>query len=155
MGEILVSTLLWFLAIGCGLMAGLYFAFSSFIMTALDRAGQATGILAMTAINTSITRSLFMPFFVGTTLASVALVIIHPDASLTAACIIYVVGMFLCTITFNVPLNKGLAAIDPNSDAAAAVWRKYVVAWTRWNHVRTGASLIAAGLYVVELIKRG
>ena len=31
----LVTSLLWFSAVGCGLMAGLYFAFSTFIMTAL------------------------------------------------------------------------------------------------------------------------
>lgn len=38
--QILVPGLLWFSAIGCGLLAGLYFAFSTFIMTAL---GPASG----------------------------------------------------------------------------------------------------------------
>lgn len=33
----MLSWLLWFSAIGCGLMAGLYFAFSGFIMKALGR----------------------------------------------------------------------------------------------------------------------
>jgi hypothetical protein len=35
-----ITGLLWFSAIGCGLLAGLYFAFSTFIMTALGRIGQ-------------------------------------------------------------------------------------------------------------------
>jgi uncharacterized membrane protein len=34
--------LLWFCAVGCGLLAGLYFAFSAFIMTALGRRRQAS-----------------------------------------------------------------------------------------------------------------
>ena len=47
--QMLVTGLLWFSAIGCGLLAGLYFAFSAFIMTALGRIGQAAGIAAMNA----------------------------------------------------------------------------------------------------------
>ena len=49
--RVLVTGLLWFSAIGCGLMAGLYFAFSTFIMTALGRIDQAAGIAATNAIN--------------------------------------------------------------------------------------------------------
>jgi uncharacterized membrane protein len=33
----LIRLLLWFGAIGCGLLAGVYFAFSTFIMTAFNR----------------------------------------------------------------------------------------------------------------------
>jgi uncharacterized membrane protein len=74
--QFIVTGLLWFSAIGCGLLAGLYFSFSTFIMTALDRAGQVAGVTAMNAINTEIVRSLFMPFFLGTTLSSLALAIL-------------------------------------------------------------------------------
>ena len=63
-----ITGLLWFSAVGCGLLAGLYFAFSTFIMTALGRIGQVPGIMAMNAINTTIVQSLFMPIFLGTTL---------------------------------------------------------------------------------------
>ncbi|XIA62827.1 hypothetical protein ACFIOY_25830 [Bradyrhizobium sp. TZ2] len=35
MMQTFITGLLWFSAIGCGLLAGLYFAFSTFIMTAL------------------------------------------------------------------------------------------------------------------------
>jgi uncharacterized membrane protein len=43
----LVSALLWVAAVGCGVIAGLYFAFSTFIITALDRAGPVPGTVAM------------------------------------------------------------------------------------------------------------
>jgi len=70
-----ITGLLWFSAIGCGLLAGLYFAFSTFIMTALGRIGQVSGITAMNAINAVIVQSLFMPLFLGTTLASLLLAV--------------------------------------------------------------------------------
>ena len=73
--QAVVTGLLWFAAIGCGLLAGLYFAFSTFIMTALGRIGQVSGIMAMNAINAVIVQSLFMPLFLGTTLASLLLAI--------------------------------------------------------------------------------
>ena len=59
--QISVTVLLWFSAIGCGLLAGLYFAFSAFIMTALGRIEQTAGIAAMNAINVAIVQSLFLP----------------------------------------------------------------------------------------------
>jgi uncharacterized membrane protein len=71
--QMLMTGLLWFSAVGCGLLAGPYFAFSAFIMTALDRIGQAAGIAAMNAINVAIVQSLFMPVFLATTAASAAL----------------------------------------------------------------------------------
>ncbi len=121
--------LLWFCALGCGLLAGLYFAFSVFIMTALDRLGPAAGAAAMNAINTTILRSLFMPVFMLTSLASLALAVIgvihweQPGAwLLITGGLVYFVGMFGVTMLFNVPLNNLLAA----SPSDANTWRRYL-----------------------------
>ena len=38
-----------------------------------------------------------------------------------------------------------------DGDAAAETWRRYLVEWTRWNHVRTLCSLAAAALFVMVL----
>lgn len=155
----LVTILLWFCAVGCGLIAGLYFAFSTFIMTALGRIDQTAGVGAMNAINSTILRSLFMPLFFATTLACALLAVLAvfrwnaPGAALTlAGGLIYVVGMFLCTIVFNVPLNNALAAVDPGSTDAAAVWARYLKEWTLWNHLRTVASTIACALFIAALL---
>ena len=67
------TILLWFSAIGSGLIAGLYFSFSTFIMTAFARIPQEQGISAMQSINLTIVRSLFLPLFFGTALASLLL----------------------------------------------------------------------------------
>src|SRR5262245_11264518 len=102
MRQLFTAGLLWFSALGCGLLAGVYFAFSTFIMTSLGRIDQAAGIAAMNAINVEIVRSLFMPIFIGTTLASAALVVMtffrwgEPGAlAMLAGGALYVIGMFL------------------------------------------------------------
>lgn len=161
MTQFVINTLLWFCAIGCGMMAGLYFAFSTFIMTALGRIPQAHGISAMQSINVVIQKSLFMPLFFGTTLAalllaSLALFRLNETAGIAmlAAGILYVVGMFVSTIVFNVPLNNALDAVDPSSADAAAVWTRYLKDWTFWNHLRTVASAVASALFVVAIVAR-
>jgi uncharacterized membrane protein len=150
---------LWFSALGCGLMAGVYFAFSTFIMTALAGIPEPHGIAAMQSINRVILRSLFMPLFLGTTLVSAglgvfAVLTLWPSPAATtllAAGVIYVFGMFVCTMMFNVPLNNALDAAKPDSAGAVTVWRRYLARWTLWNHVRTLASAIASVLYIAAL----
>jgi uncharacterized membrane protein len=161
MTQLVTSGLLWFSAIGCGLVAGVYFAFSTFIMTALGRIDQAHGVSAMNAINSTILHSLFMPLFFGTTLASLILAGMtvfrwgEPGATATlAGGLIYVAGMFLCTMLFNVPLNNALAGVDPAGAEAALVWAHYLKDWTLWNHVRTLASTAACALYIAALAPR-
>jgi uncharacterized membrane protein len=158
MRQILTSGLLWFSAIGCGLIAGLYFAFSAFVMTALGRIDQAAGIAAMNAINVDIVRSVFMPLFFGTTLSCAVLVVLgglrwQEPGAITMICggVLYVVGMFVVTVVFNVPLNDQLAAVDPADRAAAPVWTRYLTDWTCWNHVRTLASTAATALFVAAI----
>ena len=55
------------------------------------------------------------------------------------------------TVAFNVPLNNRLASAEPDSPAAEALWAHYLSRWTLWNHVRTVASLVAAGLFAMAL----
>src|SRR5882672_7053510 len=101
----------------------------------------------MNAINVDIIRSLFMPLFLGGTLAAAALAVMailrwgEPGAMvMLAGGVLYVVGMFVVTMVFNVPLNDALAAADPSSPEAASLWARYLKDWTFWNHVRTAAS---------------
>ena len=161
MMQILITGLLWFSAVGCGLLAGLYLAFSTFIMTALDRIGQAAGITAMNAINVTIVQSLFMPFFLGTTATSAALAVIalfrwdEPGATvMVAGGALYVLGMFIVTVIFNVPLNNALAAVDPAGSEAASLWARYLIDWTWWNHVRTISSSVACALFIAAIAVR-
>lgn len=152
MHEALIAAILWLSALSCGLMAGLYFAFSAFIMRALGRIERGAGMAAMNAINVDIQRSLFMPLFLGSTLLATILVVVAlfdlraPYAPATlAGGAIYVVGMFVVTMIRNVPLNNALAAAGGSN---ANVWARYLAQWTRWNHLRTIASLAGCALHV-------
>lgn len=156
-----ITALLWFNAIGCGLLAGLFFAFSAFIMTALGRIAPASGIAAMNSINDVILRSLFMPFFWGTTLASAALVVLsvwHGNEPGTMAMlvggVIYLLGMFVCTVAIEVPLNNQLKS-DAGAESALSTWQRYLRRWTQWNHVRTVSCTLACALFIWSLVARG
>ena len=161
MTDTFMMLLLWFGAIGCGVMAGIYFAFSVFIMKSLSEISPAAGIAAMQSINLVIVRSPFIPLFFGTSLAALASAVIAAldwgapgNLSLLAAGVIYFAGMFLCTLFFNIPLNNKLAAVDPGSKQGRQVWAHYLQAWTRWNHARTLASTLACGLFILAILER-
>jgi uncharacterized membrane protein len=55
----------------------------------------------------------------------------------------------------NVPLNDQLAAVLATDPAAIDVWEHYLDRWTKWNHVRTGAAIIAALLFSLGLMQYG
>jgi len=143
-------------ALGCGLMAGVFFAFSAFIMKALARLPAPQGIVAMQSINVFAVTPLFMTALFGTAAACLGLAVSAlvmwqaPGSSyLLAGSLFYVVGTVMVTIVFNVPRNDALAAVNPASADGARVWAGYVAAWTSWNHVRTAAALAASALLAI------
>jgi uncharacterized membrane protein len=152
----LLFTLTLLSALGCGLMAGFFFAFSACVMNALARLPAAQGIAAMQSINVTVINPLFMAGFLGTAAACALLAVSsllrwrEPGAAyLLAGSLLYLVGTLLVTILFNVPRNDALAAVDPASAEGAGLWAGYVSSWTAWNHVRTVASLAAAALLTI------
>lgn len=146
-----IATLSALAAIGSFIIAGVFFAFSTFVMTSLFRLPTNEGVAAMQSINRVILRSWFMPVFTGTAVVGVGLAVsafFISDAiamwALLIGSALYVVGTFVCTIVFNVPLNNTLDRTDAKGAAAGEVWKHYVPTWNMWNHVRTVASLLAA-----------
>lgn len=53
-------------AIGSGIVAGIFFAFSSFVMAGLGRIPPVQGIAAMNSINVTVINPSFMSAFLGT-----------------------------------------------------------------------------------------
>lgn len=137
-------------ALGSGLVAGTFFAFSSFVMPALARLPTREGIKAMQSINVVILNSLFMVVFLATAALCVVLAVatlgmVGSSSGLQlAGVLLYLLGTLLVTVMFNVPLNQTLAAITSDSPAAGEVWQRYVDTWTVWNHVRTVTALMAS-----------
>jgi len=145
-------------ALGAGLMAGIFFAFSVFVMTALGRLPPEGGIAAMRSINAAILNPLFFAVFFGTAalclLSAIAAIVAWPVPSafyLLAGGVLYLVGDLLVTMQCNVPLNQSLDAADAGSADGARLWRRYLVVWTAWNHVRSVASLAATAAFILAL----
>jgi uncharacterized membrane protein len=135
-------------ALGASVAGGVFFAFSNFVMRALGRIPAAEGIRAMQEINVTVINRWFMTALFGTGVGCLAVIVVAIadwDSSygpyLVAAGALYVVGTIVVTMTLNVPRNQALARVEPEGDEGAAVWRRYLVEWTRWNSVRTFASL--------------
>ena len=156
----LVPILTFLAALGSGLMAGFFFAFSATVMWALGRIQPASGIAAMQAINVVVLNPLFLGTFFGTALLSLVLDIVALmdwsapwSGYLVAGSLLYFVGTFLVTLLFNVPLNNRLAAVKPDSAEGKAVWTHYLRVRTAWTHVRTVAPLAAMAAFILAFGK--
>jgi uncharacterized membrane protein len=146
-------------AVGCGLVAGVFFAFSSFVMKALAKLPENAGLPAMQSINVVVLNPVFLGVFVGTALVCLVLAALaglnwdRPDSAwVVAGCLLYIVGTFGVTVFGNVPLNDALAAVQPGDASASAAWAEYLVRWTRWNHVRTIAATLAFSCLLLSLL---
>jgi uncharacterized membrane protein len=146
-------------AIGCGVVGGIFYAFSTFVMAALARLPPPQGIAAMNSINVTVINPLFFLAFFGTGAVCLALVAgawFWGDAVsgrlILIASFAYLVGCIGVTMVFNVPLNNALAAVDANTPAGAALWQRYLADWTMWNHVRTVVPIVSAILFTAALM---
>ena len=137
--------------LGSAIIAGVFFAFSSFIMKALAKLPSSEGIAAMQSINVVVLNPGFLGTFMGTAALSVVIAVVAimwwgtPWAPwLLAGAVAYFVGTFLVTGLGNVPLNDQLAAVSAKDSAAVPVWQHYLARWTLLNTIRTIAAVVAA-----------
>jgi uncharacterized membrane protein len=161
MTQQIILALTFIAAIGCGLVAGIFFAFSSFVMAALGRIPAAQGIAAMQSINITVINPGFMLALFGTALLCLALAIMalfswgqSGSVLIVAASLLYLLGCIGVTMAGNVPLNDLLAAAQADAPETNALWSRYLREWTRWNHVRTVAPAASAVLFTWVLLSR-
>ena len=159
--ETLYGILVIVAAVGAGLIGGLCFAFSSFILRALGDLGAPQAIRAMQSINARILVSNTMAVWVGTAgvgvLAAILAFVVGPAEErvlVALGAVFYVAGALGITRGGNIPLNEALDGVDPEApgtDAPALdeAWRSYVVRWGRWNAARTALCLAAAAAFAL------
>ncbi len=145
--------------IAYALVAGVFLTFSDFVMASLKAAQPAGGIESMQIINRKVFRTVFMVLLIGMSVASPLLIRysaseVGDPASLwvTSGALIYIVGVFLVTLIFNVPMNTRLDRMDFDSSEAAAYWQHYVPRWSFWNWVRAIASTMSAVCLLIACI---
>lgn len=140
-------------AVGCGLVGGVFLAFSSFVMTGLRRLPRPQSVAAMQAMNASVPASLFGFALMATAAACLALVVVAiggwGDADtgpLLVGAGLYLVGAIALTAGFHIPRNDALDAVDAGGPDAPAAWDRYVGPWLAGNHVRTLACAAATAV---------
>ena len=145
--------------IAYALVAGVFLTFSDFVMGSLAAATPAGGIQSMQIINRKVFRTIFMVLLLGMSAASPILAAFAvwqgagaATAWVVAAAMTYMIGVFLVTVVFNVPMNNRLDRMDHLSWAAEAYWLRYVPAWTFWNTVRWLASAVAAVCLLMAVV---
>jgi uncharacterized membrane protein len=155
-----MSLLEWVLlvtAVLCGVAGGVFFAFSTYVMPALDRVAPAQAVAAMQAINVAAVAP-FTTVQGAPAVLSVALIVdalLHwrgtASALIVTAGVVYLGGLIALTGGYHVPRNNALDRVDAAGPEAAAAWRRHAGPWTRGNHVRALAGMLAAGLFIAAL----
>ncbi len=158
MSDELIHTLTLVAALGCGIIGGVFFAFSSFVMRAFARLSPAEGMAAMQSVNIVVLNPVFLSVFVGTA----AVCAVEGGAAVLrwqepgsvyrlAGGLLYLLGCFGVTLAFNVPRNEALARVKRSDPDSARLWAGYVSSWTAWNHVRTVAAAAGAAVFCLAL----
>ena len=148
-------------AVTSAVVGGTFYAFSTFVMTGLDRAEPVASIAAMRGVNAEAQANVpFLAVFVGSAVlaigvgAAAAFRLSQPGAGYVLAGALLTLVAFVVTMAFNVPLNDHLDAAGSSGLSAADAtreWRAYLGPWTAWNHVRTAAPLLGSVLMLVGL----
>jgi len=141
-------------------VAGVFLAFSDFIMRSLATTGGLAGVEVMQTINKEVFRWVFMTLFLGMAAVSVVIVGIAwvnldtlAGGLILASALLYLIGCFGVTVVFNVPMNQALAEMDLTVETTRNYWlQTYVPRWTFWNTVRTLASAASAAFLLFGLL---
>jgi uncharacterized membrane protein len=160
MDNTLMRTITLATALGSGVMGGVLFGFSSFVMPALHRLPASDAVRAMQAMNVTAPRGLALPL-VASGLGSVVVGAWALARSSGSARGLLVAGAaaglaaFAVTAAYHVPRNNALDRVDASSAASATAWAAYEPGWVAMNHVRTTLSLASAALLVAGALRPG
>jgi uncharacterized membrane protein len=147
-------------AIAAEVTGGILFAFSTFVMPALRRLPSAEAVRAMQAINLQAPRSLLMLPLIGSALGCLliggAVAVESDGAGRVPSLVGAVTGLaaFLITAGYHVPRNNALGRLDPDDPGTDAGWKTYYAEWTRWNHVRSGLSILSGLALTIGALRR-
>jgi uncharacterized membrane protein len=140
--------------VGSGLLAGVFFAFSGFVMSGLRRLPPAEGTAAMRSINVTAQQPPLMIALFG--VSALCFVVAgrsvatwsRPGAGwLLAGSILTVAGALGVTAAVNVPLNNRL-------EAGTVTWSKFLAGWDPANHARTVLCLAGCAALLLGAIRR-
>jgi uncharacterized membrane protein len=140
--------------VGSGLLAGVFFAFSAFVMSGLQRMPDPGGADAMRSINVTAERPPLMIALFGVSALCVAVLVraaatwSRPGAGwLLTGAVLTLAGALVVTAAVNVPLNNRLAA-------GTVTWSRFVAGWDPANHARTLLCVAGCAALLIGAIRR-
>lgn len=149
-----------FSIIAYAVLAGVFLAFSDFIMRSLAQTSGIGGVEAMQEINREVFRWVFMTLFIGMAPVSLFIALCGglwvselSGILMIAAGLVYFIGCFCVTVLRNVPMNNALADMDRGLETTMDYWKEtYLPHWTYWNSIRTLACAVSALLLLNALL---
>lgn len=151
----------------CAIVAGIVLTFSTVVMPGIKTLNDREYLQSFTVMDRVIQNNqpVFMLVWLGSILALLAtawLGILQLEglkpALITAAFALYILGVQLPTMLFNIPMNNHLQSLDLSalSDTAVAQARlDFEARWTRWNFIRTVFALLTSCILLVLLVLPG
>lgn len=152
-------------ALLCSLVAGLVLTFAIVVMPGIRTLGKAGFLKSFQAMDRVIQNNqpIFMLVWLGSALVLLASTVLGiwrleglDRALLVVACVMYIVGVQVPTVTINVPLNNALQSqdIDTMSESALlATTERFESRWLRWNTIRTVIAILTTVILLVLLVR--
>jgi uncharacterized membrane protein len=152
-------------ALLCSLVAGLVLTFAIVVMPGIRTLGDLDFLKSFKAMDRMIQNNqpIFMLVWLGSALVLLGSTVLGiwrleglDRVLLVVACVIYMVGVQVPTVTINIPLNNRLQSQDLDTmteSALLATTEMFESRWLRWNTVRTVIATLTTVLLLVLLIR--
>ena len=156
---VLISALL------CSLVAGFVLSFAIVVMPGIKTLGFIDFLKSFKAMDGIIQNNqpLFILIWPGSALALLSSTVLGVwrleglDLGLLIfACVIYLFGVHLPTITINIPLNNRLQSLDPGATMEPElkeIAEMFESRWLRWNTIRTVVATLTTLILLMLLLR--
>ena len=149
----------------CSLVAGLLFGFAIVVMPGIAKLTDKEYLLAFKHMDGIIQNNqpLFILVWAGSIISVIVtfvLGIMNLNGMqiylLSAASVLYLLGVQLPTFRFNIPLNNSLQSLDIKAlkETESTLFRSdFEAPWNRWNRFRTVNAIIAVSMFLLVLLR--
>jgi uncharacterized membrane protein len=149
----------------CSLVAGLLFGFAIVVMPGIAKLTDKEYLLAFKHMDGIIQNNqpLFILVWAGSIISvivTLVLGVMNLNGTqiylLSAASVLYLLGVQLPTFRFNIPLNNSLQSLDIKAlkETESTLFRSdFEAPWNRWNRFRTVNAIIAVSMFLLVLLR--
>ena len=149
----------------CSLVAGLLFGFAVVVMPGIAKLTDKEYLLAFKHMDGIIQNNqpLFILVWAGSILSvivTLVLGVMNLNGTqiylLSAASVLYLLGVQLPTFRFNIPLNNSLQSLDIETlrETEFTLFRSdFEAPWNRWNRFRTVNAIVAVSMFLLVLLR--